>query len=177
MSKPTKGRVKRARFTHQTRILERRDPEILDHLPDPIQTHAAALSSKKMNFQAICTEIPRSHKCHIPDKFGEENRHPSAHLLYLRLKRMDYRVHRRVGNRGNPEWRWGCLHQIQRRRGTHPNINHPMHSQMSKPARGRFKRSSFIRQSRMPERRGPELLDHLPEPIQTRAAALSWRKK
>ncbi|KAK7499698.1 hypothetical protein BaRGS_00009039 [Batillaria attramentaria] len=28
---------------------------------------------------------------------------------------------------------------------------------------------------RMPERRGPELLDHLPEPIQTHAAAPSWK--
>ena len=52
--------------------------------------------------------------------------------------------------------------------------DHPMHSRMSKPTKGRLKRSSFIQQSRMLERRHPELLDHMPQPIPSTLSTPSW---
>ena len=38
MSKSTKGRLKRSSFIHHSRILERQQPELLYHMPEPIHT-------------------------------------------------------------------------------------------------------------------------------------------
>ena len=43
--------------------------------------------------------------------------------------------------------------------------DHPMHERMNQPTRGRLQRSSFLKHSRILERRNPELLDHMPKPI------------
>ena len=42
MSKPREGRLNRSSFIHHRRILGKQQPELLDHMPDPIQTHAYA---------------------------------------------------------------------------------------------------------------------------------------
>ena len=41
ISKSTKGKLKRSSFIHHSRILERQQPEPLDHMPEAIQTHVA----------------------------------------------------------------------------------------------------------------------------------------
>ena len=57
MSKPTKGRLKRSSFIHYTRLLETQQPELLDCMPEPIQTHAAVPCSERQKFPAILTSI------------------------------------------------------------------------------------------------------------------------
>ena len=58
LKKPTKGRLKRSSFVHQSRILERREPELLDHKATPIQPYAAVPSWERLTFPAICTTVP-----------------------------------------------------------------------------------------------------------------------
>lgn len=58
MSKPTKGRLKRSSFIHQSRILERRKPELLDHMLTEIPLTASAPSWQRLNYPSIVTDIP-----------------------------------------------------------------------------------------------------------------------
>ena len=43
--------------------------------------------------------------------------------------------------------------------------DHLIHEYMNQPTSGRLKRSNFIQHTRVPERRNPELLDHMPKSI------------
>ena len=58
MSKPTKGRLKRSSFIHHSKMLGRQQPELLDHMPEPIQTHAAVPCWERQKFPIIFTHIP-----------------------------------------------------------------------------------------------------------------------
>ena len=58
MSKPTKARLKRSSFIHQSRILERREPELLDHMLSNIPLTASVPSWRRLNFPSILTDIP-----------------------------------------------------------------------------------------------------------------------
>lgn len=53
---------------------------------------------------------------------------------------------------------------------------HPMYSRMNDPTKGRLKRSSFLQQSRILERRDPELLDHSPAPIPPVTTLPAWER-
>ena len=54
--------------------------------------------------------------------------------------------------------------------------SHPMAARMSQPTKKRLKGSSFIHQSRIPEKRDPELLDHEPKAIPQNISISSWKK-
>ena len=54
--------------------------------------------------------------------------------------------------------------------------DHPMHERLNNPTKGRLKRSSFIHQSRLLERRDPELLDHEVRKILPYTVTPSWER-
>ncbi|KAK7095978.1 hypothetical protein V1264_005326 [Littorina saxatilis] len=58
MNQPTKGRLKRSSFVQHSRILERRDPEVLDHMPRPIPSVMSVPSWKRDQLPTICQEVP-----------------------------------------------------------------------------------------------------------------------
>ena len=58
MSKPTKARLKRGSFIHQSRRLERALPDLMDHETVPIPTHATLPAWKRHQFPSIVTSIP-----------------------------------------------------------------------------------------------------------------------
>ena len=62
LSKPTKGRLKRSSFIRHSRILERQQPELPDHMPEPIQTHASAPCWESQKFPNMFTRIPSIEK-------------------------------------------------------------------------------------------------------------------
>ena len=56
MNQPTRGRLKRSNFLQRSRILEIRNPELLDHMPKPIlsvKTHP----SSKLQLPRIYTKV------------------------------------------------------------------------------------------------------------------------
>lgn len=55
--------------------------------------------------------------------------------------------------------------------------SHPMNNRMKKPTKGRLKRSSFIHESRIRERRNPELLEHTASPLPKNTAIPAWKKE
>ena len=58
MSKPTKEKLKKSSFIHHSRILKRQQPELLNHMPEPIPTHAAVPCWERLKFPTILTHIP-----------------------------------------------------------------------------------------------------------------------
>ena len=52
-----KGSLKRSSFIYHSRILERQQPELLDHMPEPIQIHAAVPCRERQMFPTIFTHI------------------------------------------------------------------------------------------------------------------------
>ena len=58
MSNPTKGRLKRASFVHQSRMLERKDPEVMDHMTKPIPTHSALPPWRIGQFPKVKDSVP-----------------------------------------------------------------------------------------------------------------------
>ena len=55
--------------------------------------------------------------------------------------------------------------------------SHPMNNRMKMPTRGRLKRSSFIQESRVRERKNPELLEHTASPLPRNTAVPAWKKE
>lgn len=58
MSRPTKARLKRSSFIHQTRRLERTMPVMMEHEAKPIPTNAALPAWKRHMFPTLITTIP-----------------------------------------------------------------------------------------------------------------------
>ena len=58
MSKPTEGRLKRSSFIHHSMSLERQQPELLDHMREPIQAHTAVPCWESQKFPIIFMRIP-----------------------------------------------------------------------------------------------------------------------
>lgn len=58
LSKPTKGRLKRGSFIHQTRVLERRHQDILDHEPRDIPQYLENPGWSDEGRPQICCSIP-----------------------------------------------------------------------------------------------------------------------
>ena len=58
MSEPTKGRLQRKSFIHNSRILERRDSELLDHQHSDIPAVPSVPAWKRNIFPKIQTDIP-----------------------------------------------------------------------------------------------------------------------
>ena len=58
MSQPTERRLKRSSFIHQSRILEKRDPELLDHKPRAIPPNISVPSWKKAKSTVIKDNVP-----------------------------------------------------------------------------------------------------------------------
>ena len=52
-----------------------------------------------------------------------------------------------------------------------------MHERMNQPTRGRPKRSNFIQQSSILERKNAELSGYIPEPIPTVKTIPSWKRR
>ena len=58
MNQPTKGRLKRSHFLQHRRILERRNPELLDHMPKPIPSVKTIPSWKRGQLPRMCIKVP-----------------------------------------------------------------------------------------------------------------------
>jgi ribonuclease HI len=58
MSKPTKSRLKRSSFVHHSRKLEKRDPELLEHEPKPLQSYTAVPTWERSTFPTIQKTVP-----------------------------------------------------------------------------------------------------------------------
>ena len=54
----TRGRLKRSNFPQHSRILERRNSELLDHMPKPIPAVKTIPSWKRGQLQRVCTKVP-----------------------------------------------------------------------------------------------------------------------
>ena len=59
MNQPTSGRLKRSNFLQHSRILERRNSELLDHVPKPIPSVKTIPSWKRGQLPRMCTKVPR----------------------------------------------------------------------------------------------------------------------
>ena len=57
MNQPTRGRLKRFNFLQHSRIIERRNPELLDHMPKPISS-VKTNPSWKQQLPRMCTIVP-----------------------------------------------------------------------------------------------------------------------
>ena len=55
-------------------------------------------------------------------------------------------------------------------------LENPMHNRMYTPTKGRLKRSSFIHQERILERKDSELMDHTNKPIPTHCTLPVWKR-
>ena len=58
MNQPTRGRLKRSNFLQHSGILERRNPELLDHVPKPIPSVKTIPSWKRGQLPRMCTKVP-----------------------------------------------------------------------------------------------------------------------
>ena len=58
MNPPTRGRLKRSNFIQHSRILERKNPELLDHMPKPVPSVKTIPSWKRRQLPRICTKVP-----------------------------------------------------------------------------------------------------------------------
>ena len=58
MNQPTRGRLKRSYLIQLSRILERRNPELLDHMPKPIPSAKTIPSWKRGQLPRMCTKVP-----------------------------------------------------------------------------------------------------------------------
>ena len=104
MSQPTKKRLKGSSFIHQSRIPEKRDPELLDHEPKAIPQNISISSWKKAKFPVIKDNIP---EIEITD--------PRVHPVQLPSEQGDPCLHGWICHRSNQRLRWRSVHQVQRR--------------------------------------------------------------
>ena len=58
MNQPTRGRLKRPNFLQHRRVLERRNFELLDHMPKPIPAVKNIPSWKRGQLPRVCTKVP-----------------------------------------------------------------------------------------------------------------------
>ena len=58
MNQPTRGRLKRSNFIQHSRILERKNPELLDHMSEPIPAVKTIQSWKRRQLSRIFTKVP-----------------------------------------------------------------------------------------------------------------------
>ena len=58
MNQPTRGRLKRSNFLQHSRILERKNSELLDHMPKPIPSVKTIPSWKRGQLPKMCTKVP-----------------------------------------------------------------------------------------------------------------------
>ena len=58
MSQPTRGRLKKSNFLQHSRILERRNSELLDHVPKPIPSVKTIPSWKRGQLPRMYTKVP-----------------------------------------------------------------------------------------------------------------------
>ena len=58
MNQPTRGRLKRSNFLQHSRILERKNSELLDHMPKPIPSVKTIPSWKRGQLPRMCTKVP-----------------------------------------------------------------------------------------------------------------------
>ena len=57
MNQPTRGRLKRSNFLQHGTILERRNSELLDHVPKPIPSVKTIPSLKRGQLPRMCTKV------------------------------------------------------------------------------------------------------------------------
>ena len=77
MNQPTSGRLKRSSFLQHSRILERRNSELLDHVPKPIPSVKTIPSWKRGQLPRMCTKVPR---------IADRGCHPEAERKSLKLE-------------------------------------------------------------------------------------------
>ena len=58
MNQPTRGRLKRSNFLQHSKIFERRNSELLDHVPKPIPSVKTIPSWKRGQLPRMCTKVP-----------------------------------------------------------------------------------------------------------------------
>ena len=58
MNQPTRGRLKRSEFLQHSWILERRNSELLDHMPKPMPAVKTIPSWKRGQLPRVCTKMP-----------------------------------------------------------------------------------------------------------------------
>ena len=58
MNQPTRGKLKRSNFLHHSRILERKNSKLLDHVPKPIPAVKTIPSWKRGQLPRMCTKMP-----------------------------------------------------------------------------------------------------------------------
>ena len=58
MNQPTRGRLRRSNFLQHSRIPERRNSELQDHMPKPIPAVKTIPSWKRGQFPRVCTKVP-----------------------------------------------------------------------------------------------------------------------
>ena len=58
MNQPTRGRLKRSNFLQHSRILERKNSELLNHVPKPIPSVKTIASWKQRQLPRACTKVP-----------------------------------------------------------------------------------------------------------------------
>ena len=57
MNQPTRGRLKTSNFPQHSRIFERRNSELLDHMPKPIPSVKTAPSWKRGQLPRMCIKV------------------------------------------------------------------------------------------------------------------------
>ena len=58
MNQPARGRLKRSNFQKHSRILKRKNSELLDHMPKPIPSVKTIPSWKRGQLPRLCTKVP-----------------------------------------------------------------------------------------------------------------------
>ena len=81
MNQPTRGTLKWSNFLQHSRILERRNPELLDHMPKPIPAVKTIPSWKRGQLPRVCTKVPG-----VGSQSQPEPERKSVKLEYVNIK-------------------------------------------------------------------------------------------
>ena len=110
---PTRGRLKRSNFLQHSRILKRRNSELLGHMPKPIPAVKTIPSWKRGQLPRVCIKVPG-----VADRGCQsEPERKSLTLEYVNIKYPeDQWTHVYTDGsaaRSHPRWGRRRLHQVQ----------------------------------------------------------------
>ena len=155
MNQPTKRRLKRSSFIHQSRILEKQDSELLARPRAPSHPtkyfHSLQEKGKVPSHQG---EHPRNRKQKNPDRPRAEITDPWVYQVQLPSEQMDPRQNRWVCYCSNQRWRRWTVHQVQRRGIKHLTSNWKVLNKLQ--SRGQGPESSSNRSQEQPAKSAQE---------------------
>ena len=115
LSQPTKGRLKRESFIHQSRILERRQEDILDHDPKEIPPMSCRSCLEWVNFSHHSVYYPRCWSERLPKRSWEKVPHSGITWNQLPERVLDSWLHWWLCWECSSEWRGRSRHPVHRR--------------------------------------------------------------